>query len=79
MKPTIGRIVIYNTTGLERSEMEQNPQCNVSEKLPAMITAVWSDDCVNLKVFLDGEGEIWKTSAQKGDDEDQWNWPVIQK
>lgn len=37
-KPSIGRIVVYH---------QQN------EDHPAIITHVWSDDCVNLKVFFD--------------------------
>ena len=32
---------------------------------PAMITRVWSDDCVNLLVFLDAKGTEVKSSATR--------------
>lgn len=85
MKPTIGRVVIYNTTKEEQEKMRSatNPGCNVHEKLPATVVAVWTEETVNLQVLLDGkingESTIWKTSASKGDGEGQWNWPVIEK
>ena len=84
MKPTIGRIVIYNTTENEREAMRlENTSggCNVQNKLPAIIVAVWNDTCVNLKVIADGQSlsDFWKTSATQGDQDGQWNWPVIKK
>lgn len=85
MKPTIGRIVIYNTTYGEREAMQEASRltsgCNVQNKLPAIIVAVWSDTCVNLKVISDGHSrsDFWKTSASQGDQDGQWNWPVIGK
>jgi len=71
MKASIGRIVLYRCT-----EEEQNLN-NHQEIAPAIITAVWSDTCVNLKVILDGETNLWKTSALLGESEMQWSWPVI--
>ena len=79
MKPTIGRVVVYKTTEQDQSLMkaksETDGRCNVQEELPAVIVAVWSDECVNLKVNLDGDGEIWKTSINNGNEQGQWNWP----
>ena len=44
MKPTIGRIVLVNiSTDPERPELR-----------PAIITAAWSDICVNVRLFADG-------------------------
>lgn len=81
MKPTIGRVVIYNTTSADKAKMEAantlNGSCNTQDKLPAIITAVWSDECVNLKVITDGNLDLWVTSANKGDEPMNWNWPVI--
>lgn len=71
----IGEIVIYNTTEEERKSFDRAPNCNVQTKLPAMIVAVWGDteeSAVNLKVFKDGEGDLWVTSATKGDGERQF-------
>ena len=79
MKPTIGRVVIYHTTKDQRTDMENKPYCNEQVYLPAIIVAVWSDTCVNLKVFLDGMEDLWVNSSMQGDEEMEWNWPVINK
>ncbi len=83
MKPTIGRIVIYKTTAEQKDNMEQLLKeyniSNIKEELPAIIVAVHNVTCVNLKVFQDGNGsDIWVRSAIQGDQEGQWNWPVIE-
>lgn len=78
MKPTIGRIVIYNTTAEQQIEFSHNG--NSSKKLPAIITAVFNDTQVNLKVIVDGMAhDYWVTTVDQGDNERQWNWPVIEK
>ena len=76
MKPTIGTVVIYNTTKEEQEQMGKKPNCNVATQLPAIVVAVLSDECVNLNVHIDGEGilMLWITSSIKGDDERQWNY-----
>lgn len=83
MKPTIGRIVVYNTTEEQRKVMAENNRqgvANVQSQLPAIIVAVWSDTCVNLKVIQDGyQLDNWIKSANQGDNEGNWDWPVIQK
>ncbi len=83
MNPTIGRVVIYNASESNRQKQEVEKHspvgCNVQEQLPAIITAVWSETTVNLKVIHDGNGESWETSVQQGDEAGQWNWPVIKK
>lgn len=81
MKPTIGRVVIYNTTDEEQKAL--NLFGNKSEKLPAIIVAVWGeseDSAVNLKVETDGTiPALWRTSTNRGDEPGQWNWPEIVK
>ncbi len=85
MNLTIGRIVLYNTTEEDRKKltaMNSAGICNVSKQLPAIVVAVWGDQpgaCINISVILDGEGTLWKTSIHQGDQEGQWNWPVIVK
>lgn len=49
MKPTIGRIVHYVQEKPASYQPKDGP--NVLVNLPAIITAVWSDTCVNLQVF----------------------------
>jgi hypothetical protein len=68
----IGQMVVYNTTSDERDGFSRSPNCNEQKQLPAMIVAVLGDSdlsAVNLKVFKDGEGDLWVTSAMKGDGE----------
>lgn len=78
MKPTIGRVVIYNTTEEDKASARKNFD-NVVQQLPAIIVNVWSDTCINVRVFSDGGSMLWKTSINQGDQPGQWNWPVIQK
>jgi hypothetical protein len=78
MKPTIGRIVIFNVS--EQIQKEFGKNCNDKKQLPAIITAVWSETLVNLQVIVDGmAGSYWVTTVDQGDGERQWNWPVIEK
>jgi len=72
MKPTIGRIVIFNMPDYLINSVNGNKQT----KLPAVVVAVWSETTVNLKVITDGQNDLWVTSASQGDSPNQWNWPV---
>jgi hypothetical protein len=73
MKPTIGRIVIFNVP------QDMKPKVNFAEKLPAIIVRTWSNDIVNLKIIADGPEDLWETSVPMGDKERNWNWPVKEK
>ena len=76
-KPSIGRIVIYNTTDDDRAQTGSFNNCNSCLQLPAIIVNVWNDTCVNLKVIVDGSiPDIWKTSVCQGKKEGFWDWPV---
>lgn len=82
MKPSIGRIVHY---------VQKHPATYGESApfvhLPAIITAVWSESCVNLQVFTDGTNSDeqnmaqvkWITSVSfDGSDNPQlrtWHWP----
>lgn len=83
MKPTIGRVVIYNTTEADIAKMKAasiiNGGCNIQDKLPAIIVAVHSDECVNLIVITGGNLDLRVTSANKGDQPMNWNWPIIER
>ena len=59
-KPSVGRIVIVPVTALSPTEKLDN---NGAEVAPAVITRVWSDDLVNVRVLLDGGAMPWKTSV----------------
>lgn len=77
MKPTIGRIVKYYPTEEEKKQMEKpEVEANVADELPAIVVAVWGEDCVNLKVFQDGKDNLWVTSSLKGNEAGNWDWFV---
>lgn len=67
MKPTIGRIVHYKTRG---SADGAYPPTNFA----AMITKVYSDNCVSLVTFGES-GFRFEMSVQRGDQPGQWHWP----
>jgi hypothetical protein len=70
MQPSIGRIVHYVTAA--------------DKHVAAIVTAVWTDTCVNLRLFHDGSntddgqnvGE-WVTSRSLNDSAQPgtWHWP----
>jgi len=85
MKPSLGRIVIYNATEGEQKKMkaldDSGKGCNVQKQLPAVVVAVWGEQpteesVVNLKVMLDGSTCLWVTSAHQGTEPGQWQEPV---
>lgn len=54
-KPSLGRIVIAAV----------NPATNNgADEAPAVITRVWNDHLVNVRVLLDGDTVEWKTSVE---------------
>ncbi len=72
MTPTIGRIVLFKST-------DPDEMGNGAEEVPAIITRVWSDKCVNLQVMRDNEHPIAVTSCVLEDDQggcsQTWRWP----
>jgi hypothetical protein len=75
MRPTIGRVVHYVLPS------GHHP----GDHRPAIITRVWSETCVNLQVFTDGDNDydhgpnvLRITSANYDADGTQpcsWHWP----
>jgi hypothetical protein len=55
-KPSVGRIVHVPAAALQGCQM------NGADVAPAVITRVWSDNMVNVRVLLDGNDTPWKTS-----------------
>jgi hypothetical protein len=72
MKPTIGRIVIYHPSKDHSDGVLQN---GGAADVPAVIVAVWSETCVNLKVLTDAPHDAWVTSRCLGPGEGEWSWP----
>lgn len=84
--PTLGRIVLYTLGDSEAAELVKKygdqigrtlNQPRAGQAYPAMIVAVFSDTCVNLRVQLDGEPTYWATSRTLGEGEWRWAWPTI--
>lgn len=57
-KPSVGRIVLVPTTALQLGPGGNNS----ADVAPAIITRVWNDGLVNVRVLLDGNDTLWKTS-----------------
>jgi hypothetical protein len=71
--PTVGRVVLYRSF----TSSEGSPK---AELVPAVITRVRSDTCVNLQVLADAHETFWATSVSYFDDEQDhsgqgWTWP----
>lgn len=72
--PSLGRIVLVPI------EPEMN---NGADTAPAIITRVWSDTTVNVRVLADSECLLWRTSSTYTDNLDErgqthmnyWTWP----
>jgi len=75
----IGDVVVYKPTPEEKTFMRETYNCNVAEELPAFVVAVWSQDCVNLKVMYDGAvDDLWKTSVPQGWGDGQWHMHITE-
>lgn len=76
--PSQGRIVLFYHRAAAGLALNLSP-------LPAIITRVWSDDCINVVVFADGYGPSQcegVTSVQYADTDEErnrlatsWCWP----
>lgn len=75
-KPTVGRIVRYRVNPDEHEKATGcEPGGDSFIDWPAMIVAVHSNECVNLKVFTDGPKDLWLTSRLLGEEVGCWHWP----
>jgi hypothetical protein len=79
MTPTIGRIVHY--TFPRNSPRADQGNSVPGDVVPAIIVKVWSDTCVNLRIFQDGQhAPIHETSVCLKDEGNieygnHWDWP----
>jgi hypothetical protein len=65
-KPSVGRIVLVPI------EPEMNNGATIA---PAIITRVWNDTTVNLRVLADGQNLLWRTSSTYAEDLDNLDQP----
>lgn len=84
-KPTVGRIVHYTLSEQDAGNIELRRieskllgnQVKAGDEVAAIIVAVWSETCVNLRCFLDGEDTFWglSRSPSSGPVPGAWHWP----
>ena len=76
MEFKIGMIVSYKPTATEMGLMrERRSVCNIREDLPAVIVAVNEEnETFNLKVLLDGQGDIWAKDVKQGEEVGQFDF-----
>lgn len=74
-----GRIVMFCP-----NEYDAQGTNNGTTVVPAIIVRTWENttyenDEVNLKVFTDGETDVWRTSIpySEGKEPGTWHWPEI--
>lgn len=75
MTPHIGQIVLYHVSSTDAQELTYNH--TEGEDLPAIVVRVWSDTCVNLKIFADGPNDVWRTSVVLGDQPSEWSYALL--
>ncbi len=46
------------------------------DQFPATVVKVWSENCANVRVMLDGNDDLWKTSVGVGEGNGHLAWPV---
>jgi len=67
MKPTVGRIVHYQSYGTPGGEFKSEPRA-------AIVTGVVDEETVHLCV-LNPTGQFFNQNVKQGNGGGQWNWP----
>lgn len=95
IKPTVSRFVWYrpyttpNVMVLDyagKSQFDNGLPCVMGEPLPALITAVWGDDCVSVTVFDINGGShgrpsihLWHGEGERPTERRYCEWMPFQK
>jgi len=79
---TVGRTVLYRMLSsdceqLKQQPPEQNNEHEAGQLVPALVLRVWGEGAnrANLRVSVDGNATLWKTSICEGPGVGQWQWP----
>jgi hypothetical protein len=83
VQPTIGRIVHYRLSSDDVARVRALPTVhinpvNTGDTYPAVVVRVFetaTNGEANLQVLLDGQAQLWVTSAKPGDGPGTWSWP----
>lgn len=87
--PTRGRIVLYclaqHDVDAIMKQMSQSGghfnSPNPGDVLPGIVVNVFSEDCINIQVLLDGTGMYWATSRSVSEEPEpgKFHWMPYQK
>lgn len=74
--PTVGRIVLFRSNNQEQMG-------NGALEVPAIVTRVWGQNCINVQVMRDSASPLWLTSVlyadgEPGDGQFGWRWMPYQ-
>lgn len=89
IKPTIGRIVLYCLAQWDVDAITKQRantgghfnSANPGDVLPGIVVNVFSEDCINISVQLDGTDTYWVTSRSVSEEPEQgkFHWMPYQK
>lgn len=71
----LGETVLYTLTDQDAAAVnaeKRNNRAHAGELYPAIVVRVWGEGLVNLRVLIDGPGELWATSKHDGTEPGQW-------
>ena len=87
--PTIGRIVLYclaqhDVDAITHLREQRGDHLNpvvAGEVFPGIVVRVHNEDCINIKVQLDGDDNHWATSRSVSEEPEQgkFHWMPYQK
>jgi hypothetical protein len=79
MTPSIGRIVHYKPGPNDPLVAYGGQARKADDVMAAVVTRVWTDEMVNLVVFVDNGEPVPRTSVQRADvasgGSASWDWP----
>ncbi len=85
--PAPGRLVLYRLTALDAERInDRRTRTNgniaaAGDEFPMIVTRVWSEECVNGQVLLDGDDPLWVSSTTRQNPpgtpqpDGRWRWP----
>jgi hypothetical protein len=79
--PTLCKIVLYVLSEADEMHIKMRKlndggnYAAAGNRYPALVVGAWGHQSCNLRVFLDGPGDIWVTSRVEGTGPGTWRWP----
>jgi hypothetical protein len=80
MNELLGQIMLFrlgsNQLARINAEHITGAHCNsyqLGDQVPMIVVRDWGDEMVNGKLLLDGDFDLWVTSAREGTEPGQWS------